>query len=346
MQHDSRHRRLRFRSQRLWTSRVGDRMLPLMHALVLTNDGPVASSDWPEPVAEGEAVIRLTTGGICATDLELAKGYMDHRGVLGHEWVGVVEAAPDSAWIGARVVGDINCPCGRCPTCLSGRRTHCPQRTVLGILGRDGAFSDRFRLPVSNLHRVPSTVSDDAAVFVEPLAAACEILEQLHLRPSARVVVLGLGRLGQLCARVLALTGAEVVGVSRSAARLELLPPGVVRVTLDDASDHAGADVVVDCTGNSEGLGLATRLVRPRGTIVLKTTIHGQSAQSPTPWVIDEVTVIGSRCGPVEPAIRLLESGVVDPRPLITARLPLSRGVEALALAADPRSVKVLLTPR
>jgi alcohol dehydrogenase len=315
-----------------------------MRALVLGNDGP-AIVDKPAPDAIGEATIRLSVGGVCATDLELCKGYMGFAGTLGHEWVGVVEQAPERGWIGKRVVGDINVPCGSCDTCRAGRPTHCPNRTVLGIQGRDGAFAERLALPVSNLHAVPDAVSDEAAVFVEPLAAALEILEQVHVRPSERVAVIGTGRLGQLCARVLALTGAEVTGIGRNPRTLALLPPGVRRLSGDQAAREPRWDVVVDCTGSNEGLSLTTTLVRPRGKLVLKTTVHDLGATNPTAWVIDEVTIVGSRCGPFEPALRLLASGAVDPTPLVTARLPLERGVEALRLAAEPGSVKVLLIP-
>jgi alcohol dehydrogenase len=282
-------------------------------------------------------------GGICATDLELIQGYMGFVGVLGHEWVGVVEDAPDPMLIGKRVVGEINCPCENCSACQAGRSNHCPSRTVLGIVGRDGAFSERLSLPVANLSVVPDAVSDDCAVFVEPLAAALQILQQTHIRPTDRVVVLGLGRLGQLCARVLALTGANVVGVSRTAAKRALLPDGIETAHPDAVK--CGADVVVDCTGSPAGMSLATRLVRARGRIVLKTTVHDPLPVSPTPWVIDEVTVLGSRCGPFEPALRLLQTGAVDPRPLITAQASLADGVAALQAAQAPGALKVVLTP-
>ncbi|PKN53793.1 MAG: alcohol dehydrogenase [Deltaproteobacteria bacterium HGW-Deltaproteobacteria-14] len=313
-----------------------------MIGLVNTDLGPRVATNLPDPAPSGEALLRLSVGGVCATDIEIAKGYMGFRGVMGHEWVGVVEAAPDPAWVGRRVVGDINCPCGACATCAAGRPTHCPHRTVLGIEGRDGAFSERFTLPLGNLHAVPDAVSDAAAVFVEPLAAALEILEQVHVRPSDRVVVLGTGRLGQLCARVLALTGAEVTGVGRDPGRLKLLPPGIARRRPDELAPGR-ADVVVDCTGAAEGLSLATTLVRPRGTVVLKTTVHDPAPQLPTPWVIDEIHLVGSRCGPFAPALRLLASGAVDPTPLITARYPLARADEALAAAALRDHVKVLI---
>ena len=316
-----------------------------MRALVLTESGPRAVADHPAPSRAGEALIRLSVGGICATDLELCKGYMGYSGVLGHEGVGLVESGPSPWWHGARVVGDINCPCGDCATCRAGRPTHCPSRTVFGIQARGGAFAERFSLPITNLHRVPEGVSDEAAVFTEPLAAACEILQQVHVRPSDRVAVLGVGRLGQLVARVLALTGAHVFGISRNPDRLELLPPGVEPLLSDDREQAAGCDVVVDCTGSAEGLAQATALARPRGTVVMKTTVHDPGALSPVPWVIDEVTLVGSRCGPFEPALRLLESGAVDPTPLITHHFGLEEGVEALEVAGSRDSVKVLLEP-
>lgn len=309
-----------------------------MRALALGPHGP-ALADPPLPDRPGEARVRVRRAGVCATDLELLKGYMGYRGVLGHEFVGEVEASPDPAWVGRRVVGDINAACGACDTCRAGRGRHCPSRTVLGILGRDGAFATHLSLPVANLHAVPDAVPDEAAVFVEPLAAACEIVEQVHVRPSDRVVVLGVGRLGQLCARVLALTGAEVWGVGRDPARLALLP-APIRAATADAIDFR-ADVVVDCTGSPDGLPLATRLVRPRGTVVLKTTTHTSPAAPAAAWVIDEITLIGSRCGPFAPALRLLAAGLIDVRPLISAVLPLSRAVEALELAARPGVLKV-----
>ncbi len=319
-----------------------------MRALALTPDGPLVR-DQDLDARPGEAVIRTIVGGVCATDLELVKGYMGFEGVLGHEWVGVVEDAPAPDWIGRRVVGDINAACGACATCRAGRPTHCPTRTVLGIQGRDGAFAERLSLPVDNLHLVPDGVPDESAVFVEPLAAACEILQQLHVRPTDRVLVMGVGRLGQLCARVLALTGAAVTAISRNPARLELLPTGIGRATLaeveEDATGVQGADLVVDCTGNPDGLALATRLVRPRGTLVLKTTTHDIGSLTPVPWVIDELTLVGSRCGPFAPALRLLAAGLVDPRPLISAEFALDDGVMALAQAAQGDTVKVLLRP-
>ncbi len=315
-----------------------------MRAVVLESSGPRFTSQHPFAARTGEATVDVRLAGICATDLELVKGYMGFSGVLGHEWVGTVASGP-ADWVGARVVGDINASCGVCETCQAGRPTHCPGRTVLGIQGRDGAFADQLSLPVANLHRVPDGVSDAAAVFVEPLAAACQILQQVHVRPTDRVVVLGLGRLGQLCARVLALTGASVLGLSRSPGPLALLPRSVPGALAADVAPDRTADVVVDCTGSSAGLGAAMQWLRPRGTLVLKTTTHDIGEASPTAWVIDELTVVGSRCGPFEPALRLLASGLVDPTPLIHAELPLEHAVEALEQARQPGVLKVVLRP-
>jgi alcohol dehydrogenase len=316
-----------------------------MRALVLTTTGPGVTDHPRPPPVPGEALLRPLLAGICATDLELCRGYMGFTGVLGHEFVAVVEEASDPGLVGRRVVGEINCPCGACATCLAGRPTHCPQRTVLGIQGRDGAFAEWVRLPEAKLHLVPDGVTDEQAVFVEPLAAAARILEQVQLRPTDRVVVLGAGRLGQLVARVLALTGARVQALDRQPARLALLPHGIERVVATDAASLAGADLVVECSGHRDGLALASSLVRPRGTLVLKTTVADPAAPPVVPWVIDEITVVGSRCGPFGPALRLLAAGLVDPRPLISASMSLDDGVAALELAARPDTLKVLLQP-
>jgi alcohol dehydrogenase len=324
-----------------------------MRAVRLTGGAPTVASV-PASPHPGEAWVRVRLAGVCATDLELVRGYMGFEGTLGHEFVGEVADEPGPGIPadarGRRVVADINCPCGTCLTCKAGRPTHCPHRTVLGIAGRDGVFAEFVSLPVANLHPVPDGVPDGAAVFVEPLAAACEILEQVHIRPSTRIVVLGAGRLGQLCARVLALTGAEVTAVARSPQKRALLPAGVTALSPETAAEASGADVVVECTGHPAGLSHAAALVRPRGTIVLKSTVHrppGLPTDLPdlNRWVIDEVTVVGSRCGPFEPALRLLASGAVNVGPLVTARYALSDAPAALSHAARPGAVKVLIDP-
>lgn len=295
------------------------------------------------PERAGEALVRVRRSGVCATDLEILKGYMGFSGILGHEWVGIVEAAADPDWIGRRVVGEINVACGQCELCRRALPTHCTERTVLGISGRDGAFAEYLSLPVGNLHRVPDGVSDEQAVFTEPLAAACAILEQVCIRPTDRVAVLGAGRLGQLCARVLALTGAEVIAVARSPAKLERLPTGIGRCTAEAAERLRQLDVVVDCTGSATGLELATRMVRPRGTIVLKTTVEAAHALHLAPWVIHEIAIVGSRCGPFAAALRLMERGLVDPAVLIDEQYPLSQGIHALERARAPGILKVLI---
>jgi alcohol dehydrogenase len=297
--------------------------------------------DYPEPaLAPGEALIRPHIAGICNTDIEITRGYMDFHGVLGHEFVGTVVACDDAAWVGRRVVGEINAACLRCATCLRGDPTHCPSRTTLGIDRRDGAMARLVSLPVSCLHEVPAGVSDEAAVFVEPLAAAVEILEQCHLRPTDRVAVVGDGKLGALIVQVLRLPGCAVTLVGRHPERWELFrEQGITCVGADEAK--GAFDVVVDCTGQPAGLATARRLVRPRGRLVLKSTFHAPSELNLTLMVVDEVTLVGSRCGPFAPALRLLERGLVATEPLIGARYPLREGLAAFAAAAG--RLKVLL---
>jgi alcohol dehydrogenase len=301
----------------------------------------------PQPSA-GEALIRVRLAGICNTDLELVRGYMDFRGVLGHEFVGEVVQTPDAAWHGRRVVGDINAACRsqECAACGAGRYTHCPNRTTLGIAGRDGAFADYLLLPLVNLYAVPDNVSDEMAVFTEPLAAACEILAQIRIAPTDRVYVLGDGKLGLLVAAVLRLTGAELTVVGRNRNKLAIAEDWGVRVRLaeDPPPDHA-ADIVVECTGSPQGFESARRLLRPRGTLVLKSTYHGALSLDMSGLVVDEITLLGSRCGPFGPALRLLTSGLVDPRRLISETFALDNAEAAFARAAAPGVLKVLLTP-
>ena len=314
------------------------RALLLKKDLRLVEDYPV-----PEP-PPGEALVRVSMAGICNTDLELVKGYMQFQGIPGHEFVGVVERAPGAKeWEGRRVVGEINAACTTCPTCQAGRPTHCPHRTTLGIGGRDGAFAEYLTLPIRNLHSVPDALPDEAAVFVEPLAAACEILQQVHIRPTDCIVVLGDGKLGLLCAQVLALTGCELTAVGRHQEKLDILARRGIATALESNSVEAGADLVVEATGRPEGYAAARRLVRPRGTIVLKSTYHGSFDADLTMVVVDEVTLIGSRCGPFGPALRLLAQGLVDVTSLTQARYPLSEGLTAFEHAARPGTLKVLL---
>jgi len=297
----------------------------------------------PEPAA-GEARVRVLAAGICNTDLELVHGYYPFTGVPGHEFVGRVEAAAGAEpWVGRRVVGEINVSCGTCAACRAGRRTHCERRTVLGIRGRDGAFAECLTLPIANLHEVPAGISDETAVFAEPLAAALEIQEQVAIGPRDRVVVVGDGKLGNLVAQTLALAGCAPTVIGRHPAKLALLAGRGIATGLAGDIPRARADVVVECTGNPEGLDLARAAVRPRGTIVLKSTYRGPASVDISRIVVDEITLVGSRCGPFAPALALLAEGRVDVRPLVHARFPLHEAVAAFAEASRPGLMKVLV---
>jgi threonine dehydrogenase-like Zn-dependent dehydrogenase len=330
-----------------------------MRALVRRETGLVLERDYPMPApVDGEALIHVLLAGICNTDLEITRGYLDFQGVPGHEFVGIVEEiygnVPQEQYgylIGQRIVGEINAACHRpdCYYCQQNMPTHCPNRTTLGIVNRDGAFADYLMLPVENLHLVPENVSDEEAVFVEPLAANFEILEQVHIKPTDSVVVLGDGKMGQLAAQVLALSGCEVMMVGKHEEKLALAEKrGVHIYVLDDAErftleDGRRVDLVVECTGSAQGLGLALRLVRPRGTVILKSTVADKSSLHLAPIVIDEIRVQGSRCGPFPPAIRALSQHRVDVRPLISAGYGLDAGLPAFEHAAQPGVLKVLV---
>jgi len=307
-------------------------------AIRLRDDLPI-----PAPPA-GEALVRVTVAGICNTDLELVRGYYPFSGVPGHEFVGRVEAAPGAEeWQGRRVVGEINASCGGCAACAAGRRTHCERRTVLGIVNRGGAFAEYLTLPVANLHEVPDGVPDDEAVFTEPLAAALEIQEQVRVGPRDTVVVVGDGKLGNLVAQSLALTGCALTVIGRHPAKLGLLSERGIATGPPQSVQPGRADVAVECTGNPEGFELARTAVRPRGTIVLKSTYAGKASLDISRIVVDEVTLVGSRCGPFAPALRLLAERRVAVRPLVQGRFPLADGVAAFAEAARPGVLKVLV---
>lgn len=316
-----------------------------MLGLHLGVDGLSLRRDLPRPeLRAGEARIRRRLAGICSTDLELVKGYAGFQGVLGHEFVGEVEESPDAPdWVGRRVVGTINLACRKCPVCHGSGPEHCPHRTVLGIIGKDGCFAEELTLPVANLLEVPDAVPDERAVFTEPLAAALRIREQVTVRPTARAAVVGPGRLGLLIAQVLALGGTPVTVLGRREETLELpdrigLATGLARDAPDD-----GFDLVVEATGNQEGLAESLRMVRPQGTLALKSTFAGAATVDLTKLVVGEVTVVGSRCGPFAPALRLLACDAVRVEPLIEAEYPLERGLEAMEHAARPGVRKVLL---
>jgi threonine dehydrogenase-like Zn-dependent dehydrogenase len=315
-----------------------------MRGLVLAQ-GLSLQTDRPKPTPKPqEAIIQVLQAGICSTDLHMAKGYMDFQGVLGHEFVGVVDDAPgNSTLVGKRVVGEINAACRVCPTCQNGRQTHCPNRTTLGIMGRDGAFADYLALPVENLHLVPDRMTNEQAVFIEPLAAACEIPQLVVTKPTDRVIIIGDGKLGLLCAQVLSLTGCHITLLGRHSKRHAWLTQKGIAVTSEIQDISAGADIVVEATGSPQGLTMATQLVRPRGTIVLKSTYHGEVLINMTELVINEISVIGSRCGPFAPALRLLAGGMIQVEPLIHARFSLSEGIKAMEQASQPGTLKVLL---
>ncbi len=298
----------------------------------------------PQP-ADGDCLIKVVQAGICATDLEITRGYMGFKGILGHEFVGQVVSAADKNWVGKRVVGEINVVCGRCDLCLSGLSNHCRNRTVLGILNRQGAFADHVRLPAVNLHEVPAGVENDAAVFVEPLAAAFQVPKQVKLDGKKWVTVLGDGRLGLLCAQVLRNAGCPVRVIGKHPEKMRMCDKwGIRSRPLTDISPRHDQEVVVDCTGSAAGLELAMQMVRPRGTIVLKSTAADGKAINLAPVVIDEINIVGSRCGPFKDAIRALAEGAVDVTSMIHKRMKIEQGVEAMELAGRAGVLKVLLT--
>jgi threonine dehydrogenase-like Zn-dependent dehydrogenase len=290
--------------------------------------------------------IRTTLAGICNTDLEVVRGYAEGQGVLGHEFVGVVDQAEDKSLVGRRVAGEISASCRGCATCRAGRYTHCPTRTTLGIRNRDGVLADAFCLPVANLHLLPDDLPDEAAVFVEPLAAACQILEQIEIKPTDRVILLGDGKLGLLTAQVVALTGCDLVAVGRHLEKLAILEARGVTTWLDGGDVKGGADLVIECTGQRGGFDRARELVRPRGTLLLKSTYQGDLVPTDlSRLVVDEIRVVGSRCGPFPPAIRLLSQGLVDVLPLIETEYPLDEGLAAFEHAGRRGALKVLVRP-
>ncbi|MFK7990070.1 MAG: alcohol dehydrogenase catalytic domain-containing protein [Sandaracinaceae bacterium] len=315
-----------------------------MLALRFDGQAPRLETVSPPTPKRGEARLRMLRAGICSTDLHIINGYMGFAGTLGHEVVAEVLEHPDESWVGARVTAEINLACGECTRCREGLGRHCETRTVLGILGKDGVFQEELTLPVANLHRVPDGLSTELATFAEPLAAAFEILEQVHVRPNTRVAVLGDGKLGSLCALVLAGTGAHVSVIGRHPAKLARLEAHV-ETHLDTDALSSGFPLVVEATGTAAGFECARSLVAPRGTLVLKSTFHGVSEIATAPFVIDEIALVGSRCGPFPPALRALHRGVIDPSPLIEAEYPLSDGLRALEHAGTRGTAKIQLVP-
>ncbi len=304
--------------------------------LQLRTDIPI-----PKPPA-GEALVRVLCAGICNTDLELIKGYYPYTGIIGHEFVGVVEQGPEYL-INQRVVGEINAACGYCRFCRSGQPTHCENRTVLGIVNRNGAFAEYLSLPIENLHILPENVSTAAATFTEPLAAALEIQQQITLCEDDRVLVVGDGKLGQLIAQTLALTGCDLLVVGRHEDKLLNLAARGIKTGLADSVKDRYFDVSIDCTGNPEGFNTARRALRPRGTLILKSTYAGNLSLDASALVVDEITLIGSRCGPFVPALELLGTKKVNVQSLIQGIYPLSLGLEAVEKAKTKGVLKVLL---
>lgn len=315
-----------------------------MKALVFDGELKLVTTH-PDPERRpGEALIRMGVAGICNTDLEITRGYMDYTGVLGHEFVGTVEQSEDDTLVGKRVAGEINLPCGACETCRRGLGNHCPTREVLGMVGGRGAFAEFLTLPEANLHVVPDDVTDDEAVFTEPLAAACEILRQVDVELGAKVCVLGDGKLGLLVVQVLESFAGEITLVGKSLDKIHRVGSSAVqRVLAEEFEISPRFDVVVDCTGSPSGFTTAMQLVRPRGTLVLKTTAVDAEPVNLAPIVVNEVTIVGSRCGPFDQALRILEEHQVDTTPLVSARFDIAQALDAFRTAAKPTTLKVLI---
>jgi threonine dehydrogenase-like Zn-dependent dehydrogenase len=311
-------------------------------------DNRLSLAEVPLPAKESEALVRVVKSGICNTDLEIVQGYAGFNGTLGHEFVGIVERADDAAeLIGKRVVGEINAGCGTCKLCAAGDSRHCPVRTVLGITGRDGAHAEFLQLPSRNLIEVAENVSDEQAVFTEPLAAAYGITEQVEIGPATDVAVIGDGKLGLLCAMSLALRSQKVTIIGKHASKIAIAQKsGVEGVLLNNLSPSMSRrfDVVVEASGSESGLATALDLVKPRGKIVLKSTFYGTPVWAASRLVVDEITVVGSRCGRMAPALDLLKSGAVKVEDLIDDEMPLSYGVAAFERAAEKGTLKILLS--
>jgi len=301
--------------------------------------------NYPDP-KPGEVLVRVSLAGICGTDLEILDGYMAYDGILGHEFVGTVEKSDNPGLIGKRVVGEINAGCGACESCKRGMDRHCPNRTVLGILKRDGAFAEFLSLPEKNLHVIPDSITDEQAVFVEPLAAAFEIKEQVSLQPQWSVAVVGDGRLAQLIIQVLKLTCPNLTCFGRHPSKLVSLVNGGIKIKIGiEPSEEQSFDLAVEATGSNSGFGDAMKLIKPRGTVILKSTIASKENLDLTPAVVNEITLIGSRCGLFKPAIDALASGIVSVDSMIDSTFPLEQFSKAIEHAKKPDTLKVFLKP-
>ncbi len=321
-----------------------------MQALWLEKNNLTFRTDVSLPaLSDGDALLKVRLAGICGTDLELVRGYYPFTGIPGHEFVGEVistsETAGSEDWLGQRVVGEINVSCGECLTCRAGYPSHCERRHVIGLIDQDGAFAQYLHLPLRNLHRVPSHLPDEAAVFTEPVAAALQIQQQVQIRPADRVLVIGAGRLGLLIAQTLVPIGCDVCVLARRAHQRTLLQKWNIPSAREEQIPCKGMDVVIEASGSPQGFDLAMRSVRPRGTVVVKSTYVDEISMRLSSIVVDEVTIVGSRCGPFDAALRLLEKGSVDTEALIDSVYQLPDGLAAFERARQPGVFKVLLRP-
>ncbi len=302
-------------------------------------------TDYPKPKSE-ETLVKVSLAGICGTDLEILQGYMNYDGILGHEFVGVVEDSQNKELIGKRVVGEINVGCGKCSSCKTGLERHCPDRTVLGILNRNGAFAEYLSLPEKNLHVIPDSISDEQAVFIEPLAAAFEIKEQVKIKSDWNIAIIGDGRLAQLIAAVLSLSSKKIICFGKHQNKLSKLQKLGLQTKIGiDEIDEKKFDLVIEATGSNSGFDDAMRLIRPRGTVVLKSTIASKKNLDLTLTIINEITLVGSRCGLFSPAINALATGVISVENLIDSTFALEQYEKAFEKAKKSDSLKVLLKP-
>ena len=305
----------------------------------------ILDKNYPNPEFN-ETIVRVSLAGICGTDLEILDGYMQYHGILGHEFVGVIEKSNNSDIIGKRVVGEINAGCGKCDSCIKGMERHCPSRTVLGILKRNGAFAEFLTLPEKNLHIIPDSISDEQAVFVEPLAAAFEINEQVFLKPEWNVAVVGDGRLAQLIIQVIKLTCSNITCFGKHEKKLEGLVQSGIKIKVGiESTDEQLFDLVIEATGSNSGFSDTMKLVKPRGTVILKSTIASRENLDLTPTIINEITLIGSRCGLFKPAIEALGSGKISVDSMIDSTFSLEKFEDAIIYAKKPDTLKVFLKP-
>jgi len=305
----------------------------------------ILDKNFPDPQSD-ETLVRVNLAGICGTDLEILDGYMEYRGILGHEFVGTVVKSRNHMMVGKRVVGEINAGCGECDSCMGGMERHCPSRTVLGILKRNGAFAELLSLPEKNLHVIPESISDEQAVFVEPLAAAFEIKEQVSLNPEWTVAVVGDGRLAQLIIQVIKLTCSNITCFGRHESKLEGLVQSGIKIKIGiESTDEQQFDLVVEATGSNSGFVDVMKLVKPRGTVILKSTIASRENLDLTPTIINEITLIGSRCGLFKPAIDALASGKITVDSMIDSTFSLEKFEDAITFAKTSNALKVFLKP-